>query len=93
MRSLKMCPKGAIGDIQLESILTPIIFNRVQPKVFIFGGPDLPPELVSSLIRVRPHKTLANPYPRTPAMAAGVTDHVWSVEEVVALIDQHPSAA
>ena len=26
----------------------------------------------------RPHKTLANPYPRTPAMAAGIADHVWT---------------
>ena len=34
----------------------------------------------------RPHKSLANPYPRTPAMAAGVADHVWSVEEIVGLI-------
>ncbi|MGC1908929.1 MAG: IS1 family transposase, partial [Candidatus Dormiibacterota bacterium] len=34
----------------------------------------------------RAHKTLANPYPRTPAMAAGVTDHVWSVEEIVGLL-------
>ncbi|HEV7943264.1 MAG TPA: IS1 family transposase [Solirubrobacteraceae bacterium] len=34
---------------------------------------------------VRPHKTLANPYPRTPAMAAGVADHVWSLSEVVTL--------
>ncbi len=33
----------------------------------------------------RPHKTLANPYPRTPAMAAGITDHVWTVEEIVKL--------
>jgi transposase-like protein len=24
----------------------------------------------------RPHKSLANPYPRTPAMAAGVADHI-----------------
>ena len=31
----------------------------------------------------RPHKTLANPYPRTPAIAAGVTNHVWSIEEIV----------
>ena len=36
---------------------------------------------------VRPHKTLANPYPRTPAMAAGITDHVWNVEDVVSLVD------
>ena len=36
----------------------------------------------------RPHKTLRNPYPRTPAMAAGVTDHVWTAEEIVGLLDQ-----
>ena len=34
----------------------------------------------------RGHKTLANPYPRTPAMAAGVADHIWSVEEIVGLL-------
>jgi IS1 family transposase len=34
----------------------------------------------------RVHKSLANPYPQTPAMAAGVTDHVWSVEELVGLL-------
>ncbi|MGC2192688.1 MAG: IS1 family transposase [Candidatus Dormiibacterota bacterium] len=34
----------------------------------------------------RPHKSLANPYPRTPAMATGVTDHVWSVEEIVGML-------
>jgi IS1 family transposase len=26
----------------------------------------------------RPHTSLRNPYPRTPAMAAGVADHVWT---------------
>jgi len=26
----------------------------------------------------RAHKTLANPYPRTPAMAAGISDHIWT---------------
>lgn len=35
---------------------------------------------------VRPHKTLANPYPRTPAMAAGLTNHLWTFEEIVKLI-------
>jgi len=34
----------------------------------------------------RPHKSLANPYPRTPAMAAGISDHVWTVEETVKLV-------
>ena len=33
----------------------------------------------------RSHKSLANLYPRTPAMAAGLTDHVWSIEELVKL--------
>src|SRR4051794_17948228 len=36
----------------------------------------------------RPHQTLANPYPRTPAMAAGVADHVWNLREIAALLDE-----
>ena len=35
----------------------------------------------------RPHKTLANPYPRTPAMAAGIIDHVWTLTEIAGLLD------
>jgi hypothetical protein len=31
----------------------------------------------------RPHQTLKG---KTPAMAAGVADHVWTVEEIVALL-------
>jgi len=34
---------------------------------------------------VRPHKTLSKPYATTPAMAAGVADHVWSLAEVAQL--------
>lgn len=34
----------------------------------------------------RPHKTLTNPYPKTPAMAVGLTNHVWTVEEIVKLV-------
>ncbi len=33
----------------------------------------------------RPHKTLANPYPRTPTMASGVADHIWTIEDIVRL--------
>lgn len=38
---------------------------------------------------LRPHETLSRGddrkfYPRTPAMAAGVTDHVWTVNELLA---------
>jgi hypothetical protein len=38
----------------------------------------------------RPHGSLKNPYPRTPAMD-GVSDHVWKVEEIVALLDRRPA--
>lgn len=39
----------------------------------------------------RPHMTLTKEnggIKRTPAMAAGLTDHVWKLEEVVALLDE-----
>ena len=36
---------------------------------------------------VRPHKSLANPYPRTPAMATGLTKRIWTIEDIVRLID------
>jgi hypothetical protein len=35
----------------------------------------------------RPHSTLANPYPRSPAMTAGLTDHVWTLTEIAGLLD------
>jgi IS1 family transposase len=35
----------------------------------------------------RTHRSLANPYARTPAMAAGIADHVWTCEEIAALLD------
>jgi IS1 family transposase len=38
----------------------------------------------------RPHKTLTKArkgYPTTPAMAASVADHVWTLEEIVGLLD------
>ena len=36
----------------------------------------------------RPHKTLANPYPRTPAMASGIENCIWTVEDIVNLVAQ-----
>jgi hypothetical protein len=33
----------------------------------------------------RPHKTLANPYSRTPAMAAGVDHHIWTLAGIIEL--------
>lgn len=36
---------------------------------------------------VRPHQSLKDPYPQTPAMAAGVADHVWTLREIAALLD------
>lgn len=35
----------------------------------------------------RPHGSLKERYPRTPAMAAGVADHIWTLEEIAALLD------
>ena len=35
----------------------------------------------------RSYKALSNPYPRTPAIAAGISDRVWTIEEIVKLID------
>ncbi len=34
----------------------------------------------------RPHISLANPCHRTPAMAAGISNHVWTVDEIVRLV-------
>jgi len=39
----------------------------------------------------RPHsslKTKEYPYPRTPAMAADLTDHVWTIREIIGLLDR-----
>jgi IS1 family transposase len=36
----------------------------------------------------RPHKSLSKLYATTPAMAAGLTDHVWDAKEVLSLLAQ-----
>ena len=42
----------------------------------------------------RPHMTLTKRYgrPTTPAMAAGVADHVWSLIEIAALLDSNDNS-
>ena len=35
----------------------------------------------------RPHRSLSNPYPRTPVMSAGIADHIWTCEEIAGLLD------
>lgn len=35
----------------------------------------------------RPHSAVKERYPRTPAMAAGAADHIWSLEEIAGLLD------
>jgi IS1 family transposase len=35
----------------------------------------------------RSHKTLSNPYPKSPGMAAGLTNHIWAIDEIVNLAD------
>ena len=30
-------------------------------------------------------KEPANPYPRTPAMAAGIASQIWEIEDIIAL--------
>ena len=35
----------------------------------------------------RPHKTLSRPYPTTPAMAAVVSNRIWTIEDIAKLID------
>ena len=37
----------------------------------------------------RPHKALSKPYPTTPAMAAEISEHVWGLEEIVALANSN----
>ena len=36
----------------------------------------------------RPHKSLKKPYPRTPAMAASLTDHIWGTHELLSLLER-----
>ncbi len=37
----------------------------------------------------RPHKSLSKPYPKSPAMAAGISDHIWTIKEIINLLDSN----
>jgi hypothetical protein len=37
----------------------------------------------------RVHKSLSNPYHRTPAMAAGIDNYIWSIKDIVDLIESN----
>jgi IS1 family transposase len=41
----------------------------------------------------RKHTSLSKPYPQTPAMAAGAADHVWTLAEIVSLLDAQKVAS
>ncbi len=44
----------------------------------------------------RPHSTLTKAnkgYPTTPAMAAGVTNHVWTNMEIAGLLDEQAASS
>ena len=45
-------------------------------------------EILLTAVKMYDHHVLIgeNPYPKTPAMASGIADHVWAVEEIVKLI-------
>lgn len=36
----------------------------------------------------RPHRSLANPYPRSPAMAAGITDRIHDLDWILSMINE-----
>lgn len=40
---------------------------------------------------ISPSRPPAEPIRVTPAMEAGVSDHVWSIAEIVGLLDRQPS--
>jgi hypothetical protein len=55
---------------------------------FIFGAASVSPHFLSYNF-ARPHETLTKRYGRkaTPAMAAGVAEHVWHGRELVQLLE------
>ena len=73
-------PHDADGDAPVHAADQRILQEGREP-----GARGLP-ALHALQLRPAP-QALKERYPRTPAMAAGVTDHIWSLEEIAALLD------
>ena len=65
------------------------IVHRVAARFALFRQWSMSSGSVSRLYMNfgRPHESHAKPYPTTPAMAAGLADHIWMCEEIAALLD------
>ena len=62
------------------------------------GGEIKPPSLAeqdsgtwNNYYRSHTDKEPANLYPTTPAMAAGISNRIWTIEDIVRLVDQYIS--
>lgn len=63
------------------------VFETVE-QCLLYGTPETINLVVVGLLEdLQYANTLAKPYPRTPAMAAGLSDHIWTCEEIAALLD------
>jgi hypothetical protein len=81
-------PHDAYGDAQVHAAHQRVLQEGRQPHSS--HRPALPPIAPHFLHYnfARLHTTLADPYPRTPAVVAGIADHVWSMTEITALPDE-----
>ena len=60
--------------------------NAFSKKVENLAAAVSPP-LHALQLRAGRTRASSKPYPTTPAMAAGVADHVWTLEEIAGLLD------
>ena len=59
-------------------------FNRLRSGPFEGPAIVIPPALLEDTYFAKVHKTLRV----TPAMEAGIADHVWEIKEIVNLSDK-----
>jgi hypothetical protein len=82
------------GELTLNCAQLTRDANPLPTRVIGVPSPDDVDELAPAVSLhfmhynfARVHKSLKSPYPRTPAMAAGIADHVWTLEEIAGLLD------